>query len=171
MWLFDDPRTQAALLKIASLWPAKYNAPYVPAPNSIVRQMLALAEVGPGDVVYDLGCGDGRMVIIAAHEYGAQGIGIELDPVRYLWSQILVTFLGLRKRVKIIHGDLFKADLSKANVVTCYLGQEINQKIQAKFANELQPNTRIVSYNFTFSELTLIRQDEEAGIYLYKISN
>lgn len=167
MQLFENYRVQAALLKLASLWPVKYDAPYVPAPMPVIRKMLAFAEVGKNDIVYDLGCGDGRTVITAACEYGAQAVGIELDIFRYLWCQALVTLLGLRGRVKIIFGSFFAKDLSEASLVACYLGQETNQKIQAKFKEELQPNTRIVSYNFTFPEFTLIRQDKEAGLYLY----
>lgn len=171
MQIFENHRVQAALLKFASLLPAKYDAPYVAAPMPTIRKMLAFTEVGSEDVVYDLGCGDGRTVITAAREHGAQAVGIELDIFRYLWCQVLVTLFGLRGRVKIIFGSFFEKDLSEASIVTCYLGQAVNQKIQAKFKEELSPRTRIVSYNFTFPELTLIRQDEEAGLYLYKTSN
>ncbi len=167
MWIFDNHRIQAALLKISTLWPAKYDAPYVAAPMPVIRQMLAFAEVEPKDVIYDLGCGDGRTVITAAKEYGAQAVGIELDLLRYLWCQILVTFLGLRGRVKIILGNFFKEDLSQATVVTCYIGQDANKKVQEKFKKELRLKTRIVSHNFIFPELTLVKKDDEAGLYLY----
>ncbi len=171
MRIFDNHRLQAALLKISSLWPAKYDAPYVPAPMPVIRQMLAFAEVGPEDIVYDLGCGDGRTVITAAQEYGALAVGIEFDPLRYFWCQVLITLLGLRGRVKIILGNFFKEDLCKANVVTCYIGQDANKKIQEKFKKELRPNTRIISYNFIFPELNLIKKDDETGLYLYNLQN
>jgi len=76
--------------------------PWVPSPMSMVRGMLTLAEVGPGDVVYDLGCGDGRMIVSAAQRYGARAVGIEIDPLRYLWCQMLITVLGLRGRVRVL---------------------------------------------------------------------
>jgi predicted RNA methylase len=171
MRIFDNHRLQAAFLKIASLWPATYDAPYVAAPMPVICQMLELAEVGPEDLVYDLGCGDGRTVITAAKEYGARTVGIELDTLRYFWCQMLITLLGLRGHVKIILGNFFNEDLSKADVVTCYIGQDANKKIQEKFKKELRPNTRIVSYNFIFPELNLIKKDDETGLYLYNLQN
>ena len=167
MWFFDNPRIQAALLKYAILWPYKYSAPWVPAPMPIVHQMLQLARVGPEDRVYDLGCGDGRTIITAAGEYDAHAVGIEADLVRYLWCQILISVLRLRSRVRIIYGDFFEGDLNAADVVTCYLGQDTNEALQDKFKRELQPNTRIVSHNFTFPNLKLVDEDNENRIYLY----
>lgn len=169
MWIFENHRIQAAFLRISALRAEKYNAPYVAAPLSAIRQMLAFADVNPEDTVYDLGCGDERTVITAAKEFGARAVGIELDPLRYLWCEMLVTLLGLRGRVNIILGDFFTADLGNADVVACYIGQDANKKIQEKFKKELRRNSRIISYNFIFSELTLIKEDDEAGLYLYRI--
>jgi len=95
MWLFDNLTIQAVLLKISIIWPEKYSAPWVPASMKVVHKMLQLAKVGPEDLVYDLGCGDGRTIITAAREYGARAVGIELDPLRYLWCQFLITVLRL----------------------------------------------------------------------------
>ena len=167
MWIFNNPTIQATMLKISTLWPKKYNAPWIPVPMDSVHKMLQLAEAGPEDRVYDLGCGDGRIIITAAREYGTQAVGIELDPIRYLWCQMLISVLGLRKRVRIIYGDLFEQDLRLANIVTCYLGQNTNETLQDKFINELRPDTRIISYNFTFPKLNPLSQDDEAGLYFY----
>jgi 16S rRNA A1518/A1519 N6-dimethyltransferase RsmA/KsgA/DIM1 with predicted DNA glycosylase/AP lyase activity len=167
MWLFDNLRIQAALLKISILWPKKYGVPWVPAPMTVVHKMLQLAKIEPDDWVYDLGCGDGRMIVTAAREYGAHAVGIELDLLRYLWCQILITVFGLRGRVRIIYGDLFKQDLRKADIVTCYLSQNTNEALQRKFVQELQPSTRIVSYNYSFPKLNLV--DENGEIKLYKV--
>ena len=171
MWLFNHPGIQAALLKISILWPYKYSVPWVPAPIPIVHQMLQLAKVGPEDRVYDLGCGDGRIIITAVREYGARAVGIELDLFRYLWCQILITVLRLRSRASIVYGNFFEQDLHDANVITCYLQQSTNEALQSKFKQELQPGTRLVSHNFVFPKLNLIDEDIEARIYLYKLES
>ncbi len=154
---------------ISALWTIWRGAPWAPTPMSMVHKMLTMAEVGPGDLVYDLGCGDGRMIVTAVRGYGAQAVGVELDPLRYLWCQVLITVLGLRNRVRIIYGDFFAQDLSAANVVTCYLLRRTNKKLQGKFKQELQPNTRVVSNYFTFPKLNLIDQDDETKLYLYNL--
>lgn len=169
MWPFDNLTIQAALLKISIFWPTKYNAPWLPASMEIVHKTLQLAEVGPEDLIYDLGCGDGRTIITAARDYGAKAVGIELDLLRYLWCQLLVTILGLRGRVRIIYGDFFQHNISAADVVTCYLGQATNETLQTKFEQELRPNARVVSYNFTFPKLNLISQDDQAELFLYDL--
>jgi predicted RNA methylase len=128
--------------------------------------MLKMARVGPDDLVYDLGCGDGRMIVIAARRYGARAVGIEIDPLRYLWCQMLISVLGLRDRVKIVYGDFFKHDLSDADVVTCYLLQDTNEKLEEKFKRELDSGTRVVSNTFTFPGLHGVRQDGEVRLYL-----
>jgi SAM-dependent methyltransferase len=128
--------------------------------------MLTLAEVGPGDLVYDLGCGDGRMVVTAARRYGARAVGIEIDPLRYAWCQALITVLGLRDRVRIVYGDFFSQDLSDADVVTCYLLQSTNNRLEGKLNQELRPGTRVVSNTFTFPGLSKVRQDGDAKLYL-----
>lgn len=138
---------------------------------SMVHKMLTMAQVGPDDIVYDLGCGDGRMIITATRHYGCRAVGIELDPLRYLWCQILITLLGLRCRIQIIRGDFFTQDLSNATVVTCYLRQSTNKKLQAKFRQELSPNSRVLSNYFTFPGLCLIDQDSEAELYLYSLES
>ena len=171
MWIFDHPGIQAALLKISILWPNKYNAPWVPASMQIVHQMLQFAEVGPGDLVYDLGCGDGRIIITAAREYGARAVGIEIDLLRYLWCQTLITVLRLRGQVRIVYGDFFKQDLRHADIVICYLLQHTNEALQGKFEQDLQPNTRIVSHNFTFPKFNLVSEDEETRLSLYNLKS
>ena len=167
MWLLNDLRIQALLLKISILWPNKYNAPWVPTAMEEVHKMLQLARVGPDDLVYDLGCGDGRVIVLAARDYGARAVGIEIDPLRYLWCQLLITILGLRDRVQIIFGDFFDTDLSDADVITCYLLPATNKKLEDKFKQELQANTRVVSHNFIFSGLRLQRKDPERDLFLY----
>jgi SAM-dependent methyltransferase len=151
------------------LWTHRVGAPWVPTPMSKVHKMLRLAGVGPGDLVYDLGCGDGRMIITAAQHYGAQAVGIEIDPLRYLWCQMRITALGLRGRVRVTYGSFYKQDLSDANVVTCYLLQSTNERLESKFRRELCPSTRVVSNTFPFPSLHLLRQDGETRLYLYDL--
>jgi 16S rRNA A1518/A1519 N6-dimethyltransferase RsmA/KsgA/DIM1 with predicted DNA glycosylase/AP lyase activity len=136
---------------------------------SKVHQMLTMAEVGPGDLVFDLGCGDGRMIVAAARRYGARAIGIEIDPLRYLWCQMLITLLGLRGSVQVLYGDFFTQDLSAADVVTCYLLQSTNKKLEGKLQRELHLSTRVVSHDFIFPRLHLIRRDDKAHLYLYNL--
>jgi predicted RNA methylase len=128
-----------------------------------------MVEVGPGDVVYDLGCGDGRVIVAAARRFGARAVGIEIDPLRYLWSQMLITILGLRGRVQVVYGDFFAQDLSGADVVTCYLMQNTNERLVEKLRRELRPGSRVVSNTFTFPGLRLVRRDDQADVYAYSI--
>jgi len=141
----------------------------VPTPMSMVHEMLTMAKVGPDDLVYDLGCGDGRIIVTAARRYGARAVGIELDPLRFLWCQMLITVLGLRGRVRIVYGDFFKQDLNAASVVTCYLLTVTNKKLEGKFKSELKPDTRVVSNYFIFPSLQLVSEDKEEKLYLYNL--
>jgi len=133
--------------------------------------MLTMAEVRPDDLVYDLGCRDGRIIVTAARRYGARAVGIELDPLRFLWCQMLITVLGLRSRVRIVYGDFFKQDLSAASVVTCYLLTVTNKKLEGKFISELKSDTRVVSNYFLFPSLQLVSEDKEEKLYLYNLRN
>lgn len=149
-------------------WPNRRGAPWLPTRLKKVHKMLTLAKVQPNEVVYDLGCGDGRVLVMAARKFGAKAVGIEIDLFRYLWCQFLITILGLRKKVKIIYGDLFEIDISKADVVICYLLQSTNDKLEEKLIRELPPTTRIVSNTFIFHSLPKLAMDESA-IYVYSV--
>jgi len=159
------------ILMISISWTNRRGAPWVPSSMSRVHKMLTLAEVRPGDLVYDLGCGDGRVLLAAARRYGARAVGIEIDPLRYLWCQFLITVLGLRGRVRIIFGDFFSQDLSQADVVTCYLLQDTNRRLEGKFTRELRPGTRVVSNYFDFPGLYKVRQEEKTSLYLCNFIN
>ncbi|MFX1508379.1 MAG: SAM-dependent methyltransferase [Promethearchaeota archaeon] len=154
------------ILFISIFWPGIVGAPWVPTSMGMVHKMLKLADVGPDDVVYDLGCGDGRTIVTAARHYGARAVGIEIDPLRYLWCQILITVLRLRSHIKILYGNFFYKDLSEATLVTCYLLQDTNDKLEKKLLKELHPGTKVVSNYFTFSGLQMVREDGEARFYL-----
>lgn len=147
--------------------PTIKGAPWVPTKMKKIQKMLEIAEVQPGELVYDLGCGDGRVLIIAARKFGARSIGIEIDLIRFLWCQFLITILGLRKKIRIIYGDFFKQDLSDADVIFCYLLQSTNNKLEDKFLQEVGPATRIVSNTFMFNGLVLTKVDGYSGLLIY----
>lgn len=158
-----------SFLILLSAWlPNMKGAPWIPTRLKKVKKMLLMADVKPGETIYDLGCGDGRVIIMAARKFKAKAIGVEIDPLRFLWCQFLITVLGLRKRVKVLYGDLFHKDLQKADVVFCYLLQSTNNRLEEKLIEELSPDTRIVSNTFQFFSLPLINVDE-SGIFVYKI--
>jgi cyclopropane fatty-acyl-phospholipid synthase-like methyltransferase len=121
---------------------------YVPTPDAVVRAMLDVAQVTSADVVYDLGSGDGRIVIEAARMYGARGVGIELDPELIKRATKNARKAGVSDKVSFVRADFFKTDLSDATVVTLFLSPNINARLQAKLQRELKPGARIVSHRF-----------------------
>lgn len=125
---------------------------FVPTPDSVVDAMLKLAGVGATDVVYDLGAGDGRIVIAAAREYGAHGVGVELDPDLVKKARERAQKAGVSDKVSFIQGDLFKSDLSQATVVTLYLSFSTNRRLESKLMRELKPGSRVVSHRFEMAD-------------------
>ena len=121
---------------------------YIPTRDAIVKAMLELARVTPGDVVYDLGSGDGRIVIEAAKTHGARGVGVELDADLIRQSVKNAHKAGVADKVTFVQGDLFKTDLSEATVVTLFLSPSINARLQPKLLRELKPGARVVSQRF-----------------------
>jgi precorrin-6B methylase 2 len=131
----------------------KKDVPYVPTMPEIVDQMLRLANVGRDDVVYDLGCGDGRLVIAAVKKFGAKrGVGVDIDPERIKESDENARAAGVADRVKFIEQDLFKADIREATVVTLYLLPDVNLRLRPKLWAELRPGTRVVSNAFDMGD-------------------
>jgi SAM-dependent methyltransferase len=122
--------------------------PYVPTPTAVVDKMLEMARVGKDDVVYDLGCGDGRIVIAAARKHGARGVGIDLDPARIQEANENLAAANLRGRVRFIEADLFKSDFSEATVVALYLLPEVNAALRPQLWRQLKPGTRVVSHAY-----------------------
>jgi cyclopropane fatty-acyl-phospholipid synthase-like methyltransferase len=125
---------------------------WVPTPPTVVDAMLKLADVKPGDTVYDLGCGDGVIVATAAQKYGARAVGIDIDPQRVKEATERAQKMGVSDKVEIRQGDLFEADIQDATVVTLYLLQSLNMKLMPKLQKELKPGTRIVSQSFNMGE-------------------
>ena len=125
---------------------------FVPTSDQAVQAMLKLAKVKKTDIVYDLGCGDGRIVIAAAKQYGARGVGIDIDPVMIRRARENARYAGVEELVSFEENDLFDAELSKATVVTLYLLTTINVKLRPKLQRELRPGTRVVSNTFDMGE-------------------
>jgi hypothetical protein len=151
------------------IWPRIIGAIFIPTPHNIVRKMLEMAEVKENDILYDLGSGDGRILIEAADKYKAKTIGIEADPLRVLWSRTKIRSREMQDRIKVIWGNFFHSDLSEATVVTVYQGEGINRKLVAKLEEELKPGTRVVSYSFIFDGWEPIKEESDSKIFLYKL--
>lgn len=132
--------------------------PFIPSTRMNVDEMLRLADVGPQDTVFDLGSGDGRIVIAAAKDYGARGVGIELDPKLVAESMQHARAAGVADRTEFRAGDVFKADLRGATVVTMYLLTNLVDRLQGKLMKELAPGTRIVAHDYGFSDWTADRR-------------
>jgi len=154
---------------ISILWTDLKGAPYVATPRQTAHRMLEMAEVEPEDVVYDLGSGDGRVLWLAAQEFGARAVGIEIDPIRYAWTKMMIHFKGLQEQVEVIREDFFRVDLRAASVVTAYLLRDTNRKLMDKLARELHPGARVVSRKYIFPDWNLIAEDPVEELYVYLV--
>jgi SAM-dependent methyltransferase len=147
-------------LVVAVLWVSAYAQPqpkkpdveYVPTPHKVVEEMLRLLAVKPTDVVYDLGCGDGRVVIAAAKRYKARGVGIDIDPKRIQESRANARKAGVVNRVKFLQQNLFETDIREASVVALYLLPDLNRKLRPKLLSDLRPGTRVASHDFDMGD-------------------
>ena len=144
------------------------DVPFVPTTEEAVQAMLKLAGVKPTDVVYDLGCGDGRIVVAAAKTYGARAVGIDIDPQRISEARANAKKEGVEDKVKFVENDLFQADIHEASVVTLFLLSSVNLKLRPKLLADLKPGTRIVSNTFDMGdwkpekEITVGDPDEQS---------
>ena len=144
---------------------------YEPTPLPVVRRMLRLAGVGPTDLVYDLGSGDGRIPITAAKEFGARGVGIDIDPQRIREAESNARAAGVTDRVRFRNEDLFEADFRDATVVTLFLSPETNLRLRQRLLRELAPGSRVVSYWHDMGDWTPLRTSPTrwANVYLWHI--
>ena len=145
---------------------------FEPTPMPIVRAMLELATVGPPDVVYDLGSGDGRIPMTAAKEYGACGVGVEIDPARIAEARANAKQAGLEDNVHFIEGNMFEADCSGATIVTLFLHPEPNRKLRPTLLAQLKPGSRIVSYIWDMGDWqadAAQRLENRRWIYLWRV--
>jgi SAM-dependent methyltransferase len=144
---------------------------FVPTPEEVVDTMMKMAAVTAKDIVYDLGCGDGRIVITAAQKYGARGVGIDIDPERIKEANANAKTAGVTGRVKFVRADLFESDISEATVVTLYLLTDLNLKLRPKLMKDLNPGTRVVSHAFNMGDWKPEKQASIRGttVYLWRI--
>jgi SAM-dependent methyltransferase len=147
------------------------DVPYVPSPQEVVDKMLELAGVKSSDVLYDLGCGDGRIVITAAKKYGAHATGVDINPERIQEARANAEKAGVLKLVNFVEGDLFQADVSKASVVTLYLLPGVNLKLRPRLLTQLRQGSRIVSHSFDMGDWKPVKTAEVNGrtIYLWVV--
>jgi len=147
------------------------DTPYVPTPQVVVKRMLELAKVKPGETVIDLGSGDGRIMIMAAQEYGARGFGVEIDPYLVQSSNEEAKRVGVADRVKFLKQDLFATDFHQADVLTLYLLPDVNMALRPKILAELKAGTRVVSHDYDMgvwrpdAQETVPAPDKTVGAY------
>ena len=140
---------------------------FVATPPAVVDAMLKVANVTSSDVVYDLGSGDGRIVITAAQKYGARGVGIDIDPERIVEANENARKAAVTDKVKFLQADFFQTDISQATVVTLYLVPSLNLKLQPKLMRELKPGTRIVSHAFGIGDWKPEQELTVDGVHVY----
>jgi cyclopropane fatty-acyl-phospholipid synthase-like methyltransferase len=158
----------AGFLAYASImFPYKLGGPYVPSEMDDVRQMLELADIQPGDLVVDLGAGDGRILFMAAREYGARSLGVEISPSRAASIWLKTWLFGLRRQVQVRLGNLHNVDLSQADVVTLYLMPDAVEKLETKLERELKPGSRVVTNSYPIGDRPFVTR--KGFIYLYEI--
>lgn len=154
--------------------PGEFLAPWVPSPEALVNHMLEIARVGPGDTVYDLGAGDGRIVVAAAQRFGARAVGVELDDNRFAFALARIRQLGLEPRVEMVHGDLLAIDLTPATVITLYQLPSVNEMLRPALERQLRLGARVVTLDYPVSgwkaaSVTTRRlaDESEHTVYLY----
>jgi SAM-dependent methyltransferase len=140
------------------------DVPYVPTTDEAVQAMLKLAKVQKNDIVYDLGCGDGRIVIAAAKTYGARGVGIDIDPQRIREAKENAKKAGVEKLVRFEENDLFQADFREATVVSLFLLPSINLRLRPKLLEDLKPGTRVVSNTFDMGDWKPDKEESLGGV-------
>jgi ubiquinone/menaquinone biosynthesis C-methylase UbiE len=152
-------------------------APDFPSPEDVVEKMLSAAHLKPGEMVYDLGCGEGRIVITAARKFKANAVGVELSPSLFKLASGRVKALGLQDHVTIIHANLLKVDLKPADVVTIYLSTASNELLRPNLERDLKPGSRVVSHDFEIRgwrpssvEQIKVEGSRPHAIYIYEIA-
>ena len=140
------------MIVLAAQYEEGGDVPYVPTPPEVVEAMLKLAEIKNTDFVVDLGCGDGRIVVMAAEKFGARGRGVDLNPVRIKEAEANAVKAAVTDRAKFVQGNLFDADVKDATVVTLYLLPDVNLKLRPKLLSDLKVGARIVSHSFDMGD-------------------
>lgn len=153
------------------VWPP--DSPWSPwwrTNGKVARSIIKTAKINKDDFVYDLGCGDGTLLVTAAQKVDAKGIGVEIDPARVLIARVRIFLHGLNRNIHIKRGDLFKEDISQASVIVVYLVPKTLKRLEAKFRKELKIGTRIVSFVYPIDYFPQIAGDKENQVYVYKVT-
>ncbi len=164
--------TLALILLVCGLWiivPMFYGPPSVPTRTDRIRKALKLANLQPNEIIYDLGAGDGRVLLIAAKEFGARAAGIEIGPIQCAVIWLRVLFSGVKGRVEIQWKDFYKANLKNADVVFAYLTSGQAKRLEAKLQKELKPSARVVTISFDFPDWQPNELDRDDLIFLYRM--
>jgi len=163
--------TIVIIVFISKMGPMLTGAQYVPTPMETARRMLKLADVQRGETVYDLGSGDGRLLMIAAQEFGAKAVGVEIDPFRYALTRWKIKWAKMDCAVSVKRGNLFEVDLRDADVVMIYLLPKANAKLAPKFLNELKPSARVVCHAFPIPNWKMEKVEDELMMYRVEEQN
>lgn len=146
---------------------------YIPTPEDLVDVLLNLAQVGPEDVLYDLGCGDGRLLIRAAQRWGTRGVGIDIDPARIAQTNAIVKAHGLSEQIALRQENLYDTELQSATVVVLYLLPHLNLRLRSRLWQQLKPGSRVVSHQFDMGDwapnqvIHLPESEEDSTLYLW----
>lgn len=154
---------------LSMFWPP--DSPWAPwwrTDRKTAKAICKLAKIKSTDIIYDLGCGDAELLLLAAKEYGANGVGIEIDPIRSITARIRIFKNKLGKKIKIKRNNFFNEDFSKATIVNLYLVPKTLEKLKIKFLKELKPGTKIISYRYEMT-LTKIAEDKKHKLFIYKV--
>ncbi|NOY99728.1 MAG: methyltransferase domain-containing protein [Chloroflexi bacterium] len=162
----------AAVALLYGLWvviPVLHGLPWIPTGRERIRRALEMARVRPGEIVYDLGAGDGRVLVMAAREFGAQAVGIEASPLHCAVAWLRALFSGSLSRVRVRRGNFFRADLRDADVVFAYLTSRHVLRLQPQLERQLRPGTRVVTISFDFPDWQPAAFDKKDLIFLYRM--
>ncbi|HEY8497223.1 MAG TPA: class I SAM-dependent methyltransferase [Limnochordales bacterium] len=157
------------VIALSIVLPAFVGGAWSPTSMARVRAMLRMANLAPGETLYDLGAGDGRVILTAAREFGARAVGIEIDPLRAALCTWRIRLARLQDRVRVERANFFDVDLRKADVVTFYLSQAAADRLKEKFEAELRPGARVVSHRRPVPGWRPAAVDERRGLYVYVI--
>jgi len=153
-------------------WNLSLDAAWQPTDRTTIHRILSLAMVKQGELVVDLGCGDGRIVVLAAREFAARAVGVEIDPVRALWGKIWIGLLGLSGRAQVNWGNMYKLDLRRADVIILFLSAKANRRLKHRLEGQLRQGARIVSYYHPMPDWTpdqIGSSRDGHPLYLYRI--
>ena len=158
------------LAAVVIIVPVFFGAPWHPTSKKMVRRILDFCDAQPGEKIVDLGSGDGRVLIVAAQEYGLRGTGLEIDPAKVAWSQRQVKRTGLEDRVRILHSNVFDHDYRGADILFIYMSHQALDRLFPKILDQLKPTARIVCYRFCIRGMLPDKVNTDKTIFLYSLN-